>query len=82
MPPIDLPILPSVSVDRLPDTVPTRIISEEDDVQRWHRSTGFSIYMLFLHRLNEAVAGHNFDEELDCSPVSVQRHISCDTGCL
>lgn len=66
-----LPPLPQVDINKLPSTPPSTLIRTEEDVQRWHRSKGFSLYMLFLHRLNEAVAGHmsNDTNRPELSPV-------------
>ncbi|KAF8311969.1 Phosphotyrosyl phosphatase activator [Clavulina sp. PMI_390] len=65
-----LPSLPHVDLESLP-APPSRIIRTEEDVERWHKSKGFNTYMLFLHRLNEAVSGRLLDDPLLASTSAI-----------
>lgn len=66
----NLELLPTISVGSLPPDPPVPLIKSEEDVTRWHLSSGFQMYALFVQRLNEAVAGHDLSEGGEYSQVS------------
>lgn len=65
----DLASLPEISVASLSTEPPVPVIKTEEDVLRWHQSSGFHIYALFTQRLNEAIVGHRLGEIGESSQV-------------
>ena len=58
-----LPSLPTVTLeDAIRLDAPTLKIRTDADVDYWKSSKGYQNYLLFLHRLSEAVVGHALPE--------------------
>ncbi|OCB84783.1 Phosphotyrosyl phosphatase activator [Sanghuangporus baumii] len=61
-----LPPLPKVKAEDAKNLeAPTLKIRTDTDVESWKSTEGYQNYLLFLHRLSEAVVGHVLPERID-----------------